>query len=287
MIQDIFPLTLYNEYHSKTAGSEDTVLVFDGDRLLLSFDDASGNIRFPKARELGTDLKTVYLFRIGPASGQNKDLPDKEYYLLIPGDKDLSRSGYSFYTMKQIRAMKKSADDLIFAAYTAYHLSVWYAANRYCGACGEKTHTDDRERALVCRKCGNRIYPRINPAVIVGVINGDRMLITKYRTGYTHNALVAGFCEIGETLEQTVMREVMEETGIRVKNIRYYKSQPWGVAQDMLAGFYCEVDGDDTIRMDESELKYASWVKREDIELQPGSASLTNEMMRVFKEGRI
>jgi NAD+ diphosphatase len=82
-----------------------------------------------------------------------------------------------------------------------------------------------------------------------------------------------------------VAREVKEETGLKVKNIRYYKSQPWGMAQDILTGFYCEVDGDDTIRMDESELKYAEWVKREDIELQPNNLSLTNEMMKVFKDG--
>ena len=118
------------------------------------------------------------------------------------------------------------------------------------------------------------------------MINGDKLLITRYKTGYRNNALIAGFTEIGETLEETVAREVMEEAGIKVKNIRYYKSQPWGMAQDILTGFYCEADGDDHITMDENELKYAEWVKREDIVLQPNNLSLTNEMMRVFKENR-
>jgi NAD+ diphosphatase len=144
-----------------------------------------------------------------------------------------------------------------------------------------------KERALCCSSCGNTVYPRINPAVIVGVLNGDKILITRYRTGYSHNALIAGFAEIGETLEETVSREVMEEAGIRVKNIRYYKSQPWGMAQDLLVGFYCEADGDDTIRMDEGELKYAAWTAREDLQLQPNNLSLTNEMMRMFKENRL
>ena len=89
-----------------------------------------------------------------------------------------------------------------------------------------------------------------------------------------------------ETLEETVAREVMEETGIRVKNIRYYKSQPWGMAQDILVGFFCEADGEGNIHMDESELKYAEWVSREDIVLQPNNLSLTNEMIKVFKEGK-
>ena len=140
---------------------------------------------------------------------------------------------------------------------------------------------------MYCCGCGNKIYPRINPAVIVGVIKGDSLLITRYRQGYAHNALVAGFTEIGETMEQTVEREVMEETGVRVKNIRYYKSQPWGLAQDMLLGYFCEADGDGEIHMDENELKFAEWVKREDIVLQPNNFSLTNEMMSVFKNAKI
>ena len=86
-------------------------------------------------------------------------------------------------------------------------------------------------------------------------------------------------------MEETVQREVMEETGLHVKNIKYYKSQPWGIASDILLGFYCDVDGDDTITMDQSELKYAQWVSRQDIELQPLDYSLTNEMMKRFKDG--
>ena len=130
------------------------------------------------------------------------------------------------------------------------------------------------------------IYPRINPAVIVGVTNGDSILVTRYRQGYAHNALIAGFAEIGETLEETVAREVMEEAGIKVKNIRYYKSQPWGMAQDLLVGFYCDADGDTTIKMDDNELRYAAWTKREDIVLQPNDLSLTNEMMKMFMQGK-
>ena len=100
-------------------------------------------------------------------------------------------------------------------------------------------------------------------------------------------ALIAGFTEIGETLEECVAREVMEETGLKVKNIRYYKSQPWGIVCDLLVGFFCEVDGDDTIKMDESELKVAEWRARADVELQPDQFSLTNEMMTVFKQGLV
>ena len=125
------------------------------------------------------------------------------------------------------------------------------------------------------------------PAVIVGICNDDKILVTEYRTGFAHYALVAGFTEIGETLEETVQREVLEETGLRVKNIRYYKSQPWGIVDDILAGFYCDVDGETDIHMDESELKLAEWKTREELELQPDDFSLTNEMMLMFKNGRM
>jgi NAD+ diphosphatase len=123
--------------------------------------------------------------------------------------------------------------------------------------------------------------------VIVGVTNGDEIVMTKYAgRGMHFYALIAGFTEIGEAFEDTVRREVMEEVGLKVKNIRYYKSQPWGVVDDILAGYYCDVDGDTQIRMDRTELKEAVWVKREDVILQPDDFSLTNEMMMMFRDGK-
>lgn len=187
--------------------------------------------------------------------------------------------------IRELREKNQISQEMAFAAYTAKHLADWYRDNHFCGRCGGKMEHSKSERAMVCPCCGYTSYPRIMPAVIVGVIKGDELLITKYRVGYRHNALIAGFTEIGETLEETVAREVMEETGIRVTNIRYYKSQPWGIANDILVGFFCEAEGDTNIRMDEKELKYAQWTRREDIVLQPDSYSLTNEMMKRFKDG--
>ena len=125
----------------------------------------------------------------------------------------------------------------------------------------------------------------IAPAVIVGVINRDRICLTKYAHGFDQYALVAGFTEIGETFEETVIREVKEEIGVNVKNIRYYKSQPWAISDNILAGYFCEVDGDPTIHMDENELKSAAWYRPEEIVLQSDDYSLTNEMMSLFKSG--
>lgn len=297
MIQDIgssrFDITFENYRPEKT----DYVLRFDQDGRIWV--DCSGDcLVFPKGYEEEDVDRIVYLFSVDEVRYflllnhdeiRYKECSDKKNADLKITDKDNSDeselyNGFLYKGLRELRRTCCNVDNLI--VFTAYHLWRWYMDHHFCGRCGGKLKFKDTERALVCECCENTIYPRINPAVIVGVINGDSILITRYQRGYAHNALVAGFVEIGETLEQTVCREVMEETGIRVRNIRYYKSQPWGMAQDVLMGFFCNAD-DYEIKMDENELRFAGWVRREDIELQPDDLSLTNEMMMVFKEGKI
>ena len=274
MIQDIYPSRLDNHYVHCTPESGDTLLVFDEAGKLLA-DAREGSLRFPVCGDFLPE-KTIYLFSV---DGRRCFLAPKE-----PENASVPEA-YQYRTLRELRGSCSGPE--VFAAFTGWHLWRWYRDTRCCGRCGGALEHQTAERSLKCRDCGNVIYPRINPAVIVGVTNGDSLLLTRYRTGFAHNALVAGFTEIGETLEQTVEREVMEETGIRVKNIRYYKSQPWGIAQDILVGFFCEADGSTEIRMDTGELKYAEWVRREDIVLQPDNMSLTNEMMTVFRDGKI
>lgn len=270
MIQDISPSRLDNSYINCTLSTQDYLLFFDNEGRILSRIE-NGGLSFNTGIE---NYKAIYLFSVD----------DKRYFLSIDNRSYISDE-YKFRTIRELRDICTGKE--LFAAFTAYHLWKWYNDNIYCGKCGKELTYDTTERALYCSSCQSKIYPRINPAVIVGVTNGDSLLITRYKHGYAHNALVAGFTEIGETLEQTVEREVMEETGIKVKNIRYYKSQPWGMAQDILIGFFCDAYDDCEIHMDENELKYAQWVKRGDIVLQPNNLSLTNEMMRVFKENKI
>ncbi|MBR1744055.1 MAG: NAD(+) diphosphatase [Lachnospiraceae bacterium] len=268
MIQDISPSKLDNHFINHTMNNGDILLQFDSDGRILVHEKEK--LCFP-CGHLPADWQTIYAFSI-----------DDTKYFLYTGISDNRQEGYRYLSLRDIRSRFTGKE--VFAAFTVYHLWKWYMDNKYCGKCRGELDYDSKERALKCPDCGNTIYPRINPAVIVGVTHEDCLLLTKYRKGFAHNALVAGFAEIGETLEETVEREVMEETGLRVKNIQYYKSQPWGIAQDILVGYFCEADGDFTIHMDEGELKYAEWVKREDIVLQPDNLSLTNEMMKVFKE---
>jgi len=192
------------------------------------------------------------------------------------------------FQYEPVRALRQlTSKDTCFAIMTAWHLYRWYSSNLFCGHCGTRTVHDDTERMMRCPSCGNMIFPRISPAVIVGVTNGDKLLLSKYAgRSYTRYALIAGFTEIGETIEQTVQREVMEEVGLKVKNIRYYKSQPWGVDGNVLMGFYCDLDGDDTITLDEKELSLAEWHHRSSLPAKDDGISLTREMIRIFEDGK-
>ena len=147
---------------------------------------------------------------------------------------------------------------------------------------------DDKERMMYCENCHNMEFPKICPAVIIGVTDKNRLLMSKYagRT-YKKYALLAGFTEIGETPEETVAREVMEEVGLKVKNIRYYKSQPWSFTDTLLLGFYCDLDGADEITLDREELALAEWFEREEIPVEPSRDSLTNEMIMKFKNNEV
>lgn len=306
MIQDIQPYHLDNHFDPAIKPSDDSnvIVILDGDagkELLINVDDTKKEISFPKVVDIKNRLEgyeidsvLVYMFSIG----------EEKFFLLMPKEADeayadeyVSKSemekeqnndakSFSFRTMISFRKEYLNPQYYVFAAYTAYQLHEWYRVTKFCGKCGALNENHSKERARICPKCGNIIYPRINPAAIIAVTDRetDRIVLTKYRTGFAHNALVAGFTEIGETLEETVKREVMEEIGLEVTNIRYYKSQPWGIASDILTGFFCDVTGSKEIKMDSSELKYAKWVSRENIELQPLDYSLTNEMMRLFKE---
>ena len=264
MIQDIAPSRLNNRWQPQQPTQNSFVMCFREVKLLAAITD--GVPQFPRYQG---ERDVVYLFSV-----------DDECFFLA--DIAEAPAGYQFYTIRELR--DQCTGKYLYAAFTAYHLHQWYAENRFCGICRGSMQHDPAERALICADCGHKIYPRINPAVIVGIISKGRILITRYRRGYAHNALVAGFTEIGETMEECVAREVMEETGIRVKNIRYYKSQPWGMAQDILMGFFCEADENDEINMDENELKSACWCKPDEIELQPQQHSLTNEMMKLFQD---
>ncbi len=171
-----------------------------------------------------------------------------------------------------------------FAMITAWHLYQWYEETKFCGACGVRLRHGKEERTMVCPICGNTIYPRIYPAVIVGVYDGSRILLTKMSPSAQYYALVSGYCEAGETLEETARREVMEETGLSIGPLTYYKSQPWAASQSVLSGYFARLEGSADIHIDGKELCEARWVEREELEgcYSDSGISLTAEMIAYF-----
>lgn len=277
MIQDIAPHHLNNAWLPQPPSPDSYALFYEGNTALVRHTE--DGFTFPRFRELEADNDDIYqhytyLFTV-----------DEEHFYLLD---HITVPAPSPYVMENTQFFRGAAPRwLAFARVTGHHLFLWYGSRRFCGRCGAPLHPDTRERMLRCDRCGQMEYPKICPAVIVAVTDGNRLLLSKYagRTNARY-ALVAGFTEIGETLEETVQREVMEEVGLKVKNIRYYKSRPWGFSSTILAGFFCDLDGSDQITLDQNELAEAEWFAREDVPLQDEThASMTQEMIRWFKTG--
>ncbi len=264
MIQDIQPHIYHNEYKPRQPVEGDIVFVFRGEQILMRCDGE--RVAFPAVREVGQQ-QLQYLFSV-----------DEIAFFL--GSEPVE--GYEFQQMRALRMGKPQHH--CFAGMTAWHLHTWYGREHFCGKCGKPMQHHKTLRAMECPECSNLVFPMIAPAVIVAVTKGDEILLTRYAgRAYKGYALIAGFCEIGERAEDTVHREVMEEAGVKVKNLRYFGSQPWGFASNLLLGFFCELDGDDHIVMDTEELQFAQWVHRDDLQEQTNLASMTATMIELFR----
>jgi NAD+ diphosphatase len=150
-------------------------------------------------------------------------------------------------------------DDLLAVAGRAFQVAEWARTHRFCGACGKPTHKAQGERAMRC-ECGHTTYPRIAPAMMVLVKRGPAILLARnvaVPVGGRMSAL-AGFLDPGESVEDAVHREVMEEVGLRVKDLRYFGSQSWPFPGSLMIAFTAEYAGGD-IRCDPAEIAEARW----------------------------
>lgn len=274
MLQEIEPKHLNNQYHRQEIGPGAKICVFRDADVLVS--RRENTIILPDWELLRDGIvKSVYLFSV-----------DRTPYFLAELDESFPLpEGYMYDLVRSHRLL--SPKHSVYAEMTAWHLYVWYRDNRFCGRCGQPTAHDSKLRMLACPACGNMIFPKICPAIIVAVTNGDQLLLTKYSGRANSNyALIAGFTEIGETAEDTVRREVFEEAGVHVKNIRYWCTQPWGVDSDLLLGYFADLDGSPEITMDREELSLAGWYRRDEMDIPADDVSLTNDMIRAFIENR-
>ncbi len=164
-------------------------------------------------------------------------------------------------------------------AVRAVPLAEWRRSARFCGVCGSPLQRSERERAMECAACGQRVYPRINPVVITRVTRGDEVLLARRAAspgGFF--SIIAGFLEPGETLEEGVAREILEETGVRVRDIRYACSQPWPFPSNVMIAFTAAYAGGE-VRPDGVEMAEAGWFRRDALPKLPGPHSVARRLI--------
>lgn len=274
MIQDIYPHHFLLDYTLQSPSPEDFILIFQDNQIMLT-----ANLSYPSLKQLPASYPAEYLFLFA--------IDTEKFFLALPSRASALPASFPvpetflWQPIRQLRDLRPM--HLAFAGYTAWHLHTWYRDNRFCGRCGGKMEPGTEERSLVCTHCHSVLYPRINPCIIVAVHDGDRLLMTRYANRpVTWFVLIAGFIEVGETAEDTVRREVLEETGVRVKNIRYFGSQPWGIPGNLTLGFTAELDGSDEILLDTNELSEGCWFPREEVPVPKDEVSITSAMIHAF-----
>lgn len=177
-----------------------------------------------------------------------------------------------------------AAPEMFALAGLARQLLHWRRAHRFCGVCGVplQRHASPAERAMVCPACGHTAYPRVNPVVITLVRRGDQILLTRKVDGaLPFWSLVAGFVEANESLETAVAREIAEEVGLRVTNIRYAASQPWPFPNNLMLGFIADYAGGDIVP-DGQEIAEAGWFGRDNLPPIPARVSIARRLIDAF-----
>ncbi len=155
----------------------------------------------------------------------------------------------------------------------------WRRTTRFCAVCGQPLQRHATEAAMACPACNTLFYPRINPVVIVRITRGDTVLLERRARGPAgFFSVVAGFVEAGESLEQALRREVAEEVGITVRDIRYFSSQPWSFPNNLMIAFTAEWAGGE-VRPDGVEIGEAGWFARDNLPLLPGPISIARRMI--------
>jgi NAD+ diphosphatase len=224
-------------------------------------------VRAPEALGLAY-LRTLYLGRLGSAQCFAGE---------VPADA-APPPGYGWHGL---RALFGVLDDMQFAlAGRALQLLGWDRTHRFCGACGAPTVSRASERARECPACGLVAYPRVAPAVMALVrrLPEEILLARSPRFPPGMYSAMAGFVEPGETLEQCLEREVLEEVGVRVRNLRYFASQPWPFPHSLMIAFVADWESGE-IRADPLEIEAAAWFKIRSLPLLPAPISIARRLI--------
>ncbi len=179
------------------------------------------------------------------------------------------------------------SDQLFQLAGRALQILLWHADHRFCGRCGQLTHPHNLDCAKVCQNCDLLFYPRISPCVIGLVERGDYCLLAhNVKFSAPKYSTLAGFIEPGETPEQALAREVMEEVGVQIANIRYFSSQPWPFPGQLMLGFHADYDRGDIV-VDGVEIDDARWFHARELPLTPATSTISGQLIQDFVQRRV
>ncbi|MDT8284326.1 MAG: NAD(+) diphosphatase, partial [Thermovirgaceae bacterium] len=191
--------------------------------------------------------------------------------------------GMEFVSLRDIWGIL--GERAFFEAGRAFQLMEWSRKNKFCGQCGALMRESDSETARECPECKMTSYPPVSPAVIVAVRKGASLLLAR-SPGFPKGrySVLAGFVEPGETLEETIEREIMEEVSVRVKNIKYFGSQPWPFPHSLMIGFTAEWASGE-IRIDGVEIEDAGWYEPGSFPEMPPGISISRRLIENFLSG--
>jgi NAD+ diphosphatase len=188
--------------------------------------------------------------------------------------------GMTFEGLRQVHG--RLDEDLFWTAARAVQIVEWDRTHQFCGRCGVRMNARPTERAKECPRCGLLHFPRLAPAIIVLIERGDQLLLARSRRFATGMySVLAGFVEPGESLEEAVVREIKEEVGLSVREIRYFGSQPWPFPHSLMIGFTATYAGGE-ISIDESEIEVAGWFTVDTLPPLPGKISIARKLIDAF-----
>ncbi len=263
--------------------SNDHCFAFRDRELLLL--DKNGSLKVPSMNDIEnmgiSALRSQYLGELRISSRDEAEtISCFSMELGLDADNDVMDRNICSLSLK--KAMSVLEEPLSSIAGKAVQIMEWDRNTRFCGRCGFATELKENERAKECPECRHVIFPRISPAIIVMIEKEDRILLARsphFRSGMY--SIIAGFVEPGESAEEAVAREVMEEVGISIKNIRYFGSQPWPYPDSFMIGFTAEfAEGD--IEVDGVEIEDADWYTKDEIPNVPGTDSISGQLIRYF-----
>ena len=251
-------------------------LGFRGSELLVRMEGAAARLpRRPEWEELGLPAGVAHL--AGTLAGE------PAFALELPAELE-PPEGMAFRGLRQLWGLLD--EEAWRLAGRAVQIVDWDRNHRFCGRCGTPTGLNADERSRTCPRCGLQHFPRLSPAVIVLVTRGEEMLLARsphFAKGVY--STLAGFVEPGESLEDTVAREVLEEVGVTLTGVRYFGSQPWPFPNSLMVGFTAQwAEGD--LRPQPGEIEDARWFHPGELPLLPAPMSIARALIDSFLSRR-